>query len=206
MGLLTVDELEDAMGGVSLTEAQTNCANYLISRVSSYLESITGVTFEPKTDFTFRAKADMNGQVTTPVWPVTDVSNFHDFKTDLDITYPRWDGMDMFYGMFPRQVIDITVSYGMETVPIAMKNVAIEAVRRGMSANATSLVSKTVGDVIYVFGDMLTFPAADQEVIDSYEVTQGTYTLDDHRGDPYDAANLLRQMIPWANGPDYIDD
>jgi hypothetical protein len=205
MGLLTVDELEDAMGGISFTEVQTNTANYLINRVSSYLESATGVTFEPVVGFVFRSKADSNGEIRFPVYPVTDVSNFHDFKSDLDITYPRWDGLELLLGFFPSQVVDVTIDYGMTVVPADIKNVATEAVRRGMSANSTTLVSKTVGDVIYQFGDMLMFPAADQEVIDSYEVHQGTMTLDDRRGDPFSANSLLRSMLPWANGPDWYD-
>jgi hypothetical protein len=200
MALVTVSELEDAMGGVDFNDTQIANANYLINRVSTYIESVTNTKFSPVTDFTFRAKSDDSGEIVAPVFPVTDVSNFHDFVTDLDISYPRWDGMDLFYGLFSKQVVDITVSYGYDTCPDDLKNVVLEACKRGMSVTSTSLIMKTVGDVIYQYGDMLVFPQADQDIIDSYEQKIRTFTLEDRGAGRQDS--LLTQWLPWANGPD----
>lgn len=202
--LLTVEDLEDAMGGVDFTEAQTAVASYLIGRVSSYLESATNCSFSPITDYTARKKANDYGEISLQdFYPVTDISNFHDFCTDLDISYPRWDGIETLRNLFPNQVIDVTFDYGFATVPADIKGVATEACRRGMATNATNLVMKTVGDVIYEYGDMFTFNAADQQVIDSYSSdSQRTLMLGIHRGDPYNSNTLLQQMLPWANGPD----
>lgn len=204
MGLLTVADLKSAMGGVTFTAAQTAVAEYLISRVSSYLETTTGVFFEPHVAETIRVKSDYRGTVRPDLYPITDVSNFHDFVTDEDITYPRWDGMGEFHGFFPNQVVDITLDYGMSSVPDDIQGVATEACKRGMAANPTNLMMKTVGDVIYQYGDMFAFSPADQQVINSYSVTESTVVTGPSRS-PCSTSPLLLQMIPWANGPDWPD-
>jgi len=208
MSLLTIQDLEDAMGGVTFDSAETAQATFLIDRVSSYLESATSCKFTPVTGKVARLKADGNGEIFLNYWyPVTDISNFHDFKTDLDITYPRWDGIERISRLYPHQVIDMTFNYGFTDVPDDIHNVAVDACRRGMNSVPSNLTLKTVGDVTYQYGDTFAFSAADQNVIDSYSADDvRSVLLEGHRGDPYDSDSLLGLMGFWANGPDLPPD
>lgn len=202
MALLTQQDLENVMG--PLKPSQEALAAFLIGRVTAYLRLTTGCSFEPVIDYVFRAKADITGRILLDAfYPTTDVSNFHDFVSDVDIAYPRWDGISTLYNFHPRQVVDITIDYGFEDAPEDIKGVALEAVRRGMAANATTLKTKTVGDVTYVYGDMFSFSSADQEIIDSYSNNSETTMILDGEDGRYSANTLLQSMIPWANGPDY---
>lgn len=206
--LFTIQELAQAMGNKSFASDDNAKAAHLISKVSSYMETVTGCYFEPHVGTVVRIKADDTGCATLEQWyPVTDISNFHDFKTDLDVTYPRWDGILELYNMWPKQVLDVTINYGFDEVPEDIKRVSIDAVIRGMKTDGTNLKSKQVGDVIYEYGDMFSFPDADQQVIDSYSAEDNrTILLGTQRGEPYTASELLLQMLPWANGPDWPPD
>lgn len=201
MAILTVDELQVAMN-VTFTDGQAGQAQYYIDRVSSFIENQTGAKFSLVTGQVIREQADSYGEVEMMVWPISAITNIHDYLTDTDLPANcyRWDGIQTIYWFRPYQVVDVTVDYGIDPVPADIKGIAIEAIRRGMASNPTSLKSKAVGDVVYQYGTMLDFPAEDKAVIQSYTSTEGTYQLPGPSNDPqYRWSNVL-------NGPDWPTD
>lgn len=180
MALLTVEDYEVATGGVELSDGEAGRCQYYIDFLTDYLETRTGITFTRIVGMTRRARADEYGEILLDDYPVTAVTNIHDVKGDYDFDSPDnwWDGQSTLCGFYPRQVVDVTYDCGLDPVGKALVGVAIEAVKRGMSTPPTSLRKKTVGDVSYEYGDMLSFSTKDDEIIGLYEQTETTMRLD----------------------------
>lgn len=201
MALLTVEDYEVASGS-SLSASEGGRCQYYIDYLSDYLETRTGITFAKLVGVTRRVRADEYGEVLFDDYPVTAVTKIHIVKGDYDYDNPDdyWDGCERLYGFFPRQVLDVTYDCGLDPVGKALVGVAIEAVKRGMATTPTGLKSKTVGDVSYEYGDMLSFSEKEDEIICLYEQSMGTMAADSG------FANLGRAYfngLPVINQGDY---
>jgi len=178
VALLTVEELEVAVG-TSFSDADAARAQYYIDGLSAYIEKKTGTTFSVVEDAVERFRADPYGVVKFTLLPVTAVTTVHDFATDTDLEPGGWvwDGLSRLTNLCGHQVVDVTYSYGLEP-PADVKWAATEAVKRGINtANNSNLVLKQVGDVIHQFGTMLPLTEAEQEIFNSYGVTEWTLKL-----------------------------
>lgn len=179
MALLTVDDVKKANGQASLTLTpdQTDQIQYYIDAVSAYIESTTGVTFGQIVGETFRFKSDEDGDLYLPLWPIQAVTAVVRVS-DPDSVFPYyWDGLQEIRRLRAQKAYDVTLNYGYYPVPADIMGVAVESVRRGVSAGPTGIKTKTVGDVSYDFGSWNSFDPADVQIINSYGDQEGTLKL-----------------------------
>ena len=204
--MLDVNDLQVAMGPDAIIDIGR--ANYYIARITSHIQTETGITFGLVTGAVVRKYSDYDGILQlTAQWPVQAITRVHDMRAngDVDINVdpcgPYFDSIDSIFGLRSNKVYEITLDYGLNPVPADIKGVATEAVIRALLTTPTSLKVMKVGDVEEQFGGLLDFPPADQRVIDNYADSEGTYKLVDTR---YQARTHRHNIV--LNSSDFCDD
>lgn len=183
--LLTITELSVALGREIDTEEEPQ-AQYLIDATSSYIESVTELSFSLVEDATERFMANYYGELVITPGPVQDVSELTAVNYSTPVWY--WDGMDTVYYLYPNQVVDITYSYGYTTIPADIKAVATEMVKAVIdSSSGGSLKSKQIGDVQYAFQEMAVnnFQGLGSDTLDLYMPLARTERLGRGFPNPY---------------------
>lgn len=147
MALVSIQDIEDTLGRSAEDAAEEAEWQFYINIISDFINNEVDVAFEPQTLVTERLRADAYGEVKLkgPVVNITSVKNFRTQEEDL---YVDFDGVDTLYYLNPRQVVDVTYSYGYNTVPDDIRNLVISAILAQINEYApVSLRSYTVGDV-----------------------------------------------------------
>jgi hypothetical protein len=176
--LITVGDVEIAIGR-DLTAAETARVEQLISQVSSYIETRTGLAFEPFTDRTVRFQSDYTGTVDLSPGPATSVTSVTAVvttgyflpATGLSFGY---DGFNTVYNLYPCQAVDIVYSGGLEEIPEDLAGVCLDGVLRKFlagPAGATSgaISKKMVGGVAYEYAiDSRSFSDDSLAILDLY--------------------------------------
>jgi hypothetical protein len=165
MALLTVDDLQTALGGTPLSDAQKAQARYYIDVVSAYIENRTGVTFSHIVNERFRCYADDQGEIDLKICPISEVGSITDRETGNEVFGWYFDGERAICGLRPNCVYDVILSYGFHPVPADIRGVATEAVKRALSTGVTGFT--TTGEVFRP-PEMMDFSRTDTEILESY--------------------------------------
>lgn len=144
MAIITVDELAAFMGK-TFTPSEADQAAALIDVVEAAIESETGMSFTAVTDEVIRIQADGHGIIELKRKPITAVSSVLDMD-GVAVDYVEFDGLSTLYNLFPSQVVDVTYSHGLATVPRDIRGVALGASSRVMY-NPAGLRQETVGAI-----------------------------------------------------------
>lgn len=178
--LITLQELEKALGVTFETEADQDQAQYYINTISAFINKYVDVSFEFVENGTLRYKTDWNGTITLrgPVESVTGVARP---GTDA-VPCHLFDDIDVIYNLQPNTAYDVTYTYGYETVPEDVKSVVIEGCRSSLN-NPNSSLSFRVGDVTETYisnaGNAVQSPIVTlgKEALDDYRITSYTLSL-----------------------------
>lgn len=168
--LITIEDIEDAIGREAADEDESDEWQYYISVVSEYINSVVDFSFEEVTE-TVRLKADSYGQIKLKQ-PVTDVASVKNFRTGMDDLWVDFDGIDTLYFLEPHQVVDVVYSHGYASPPADIIEVAIHLVLQASGlATPASLTKYKVGDVEEGYGANRISSLVDDfvnEVLDRY--------------------------------------
>lgn len=198
--LISVVDLEEFMG-TTFDSSQATQAASLISVVSSYIESETGITFgEVVEDELITAQSDGYGiieLVEKPILSVTSVTKWD--ETDEDASW-KWDGMGAIYNLLPRTTYKIVYSFGYADVPADIQGVALGMSSRVMY-NPSGLRQETVGAISITYPGIggeagtVNISNLEQKILENYTRAGWSYRL---------MANTIReQSLPvlttWNN-------
>lgn len=180
MGLITVDDVEIALGR-DLVGAEAAQVDYYIDAWSGYIESYTGTFFTEHTDEIKRLQADYYGLIDFKFGPVTDVTSILS-PTGSPIWCAQWDYLNTIYGLYPNQVVDVTLTYGYADVPADIANFCTSAVVDTMD-NPGGMTAHRVGDVTEDYSGNwsarppINFQSMGTAVLDSYRITETTWRI-----------------------------
>lgn len=185
MDLTSIDALEAALGH-ELESGDEGQAQYYITLVSRYIEAYTRVKFE-ETTTTIHTKSDYYGVVELPGGPVVSVDEVLYFHGSEPPGW-QWDGDDMIYGLEPKIAVDVTYTYGYDSIPEEIAAIATEGAKRLMLSpdgqEAGPLLRYKVGDVeemykppfkIGIGGGL--FNDLETMILDEYRVTATTWRI-----------------------------
>lgn len=182
MALIEVSDLENYKE-TTFTEGQATQAQIILDYINQYIEDESGVIFEDAEGAVLRIKADCDGEIEFTDIPVSNVSLIHDFRTDTDVPANCWefDGIETICGLYPYQVVDVTVDYT-ANASAAVYGIALGMASRCMDQVITNqrsdLIIKQVGDVLYQFAPALALQPHEKDVLDRYSRTERTWKLD----------------------------
>jgi len=178
--LITVVDLEAALGR-ELTEDEEGKADYIVSLISSYIQTYTGLSFELQTT-TIRMKSDYYGAVQLPGGNIQEILEVNYYYGAEAVYY--WDGIDMIFGLEPAQAVDVRYSYGYTEVPDEIVKVATQAAKRLLltpdGAEPGSLFKYRVGDVEEMYSGAFgslgrgMFNDLEKLILDQYRITATT--------------------------------
>jgi len=145
--LLTVDDIEDAVGyPPSSTEQETQWQFYIDS-VSAFINGYVDVSFEEVTDDVQRFRADYYGIISFSPDPVSVVTSVVSYLSGSETVW-SFDGLSEIQYLNANEVVDVTYTHGYTTVPDDVKFAAVQAVLGALNLGTPgSLTSFTVGDV-----------------------------------------------------------
>lgn len=166
-------------------------AQHYITAVEAYVSTVTGLMFgDAVTDAVIRQQADYYGivelendpQAVTSVVDVNDVS-----QTDLlTVGLGTWfgcrgvlyDGLNTISGLYPHQVVDVTMDYGTD-ITVALQSFVAEAVLEILTGtDPTDVVTLTIGNKTETYQKVKTVAEKlDQAVFDYFRVTEQTWRL-----------------------------
>lgn len=211
MAIALVSDVEVALGLApdTLNTAQTAQVQQYLDTISGWIADITGYQFGSTTE-TVRMQADGNGELAmTRYEPVSAINTVLDFKTQMYLsaapgTGPQvyyFDGIDTIFGLYPRQVVDVNLTYGDVNIPQSLKGIAVSAAKRAY-LTPDGLSVKTVGEVSeeYVSRDgALYFTATEREILAGWEDSETSWKLN-IRPDYPDPRDFWRTES-WPIGP-----
>lgn len=177
MGIVSVSTVGKAMKK-TFDDQQSEQVQYYIDVVSSYIETETGCSFVKIVGDVIREEADEAGRISLTQEPIHDIQSVVDFQTTIELlpqTQYFWNGINTIRGLYPFQVVDITLDYGYDPCPMDIQGVVVEAIRRGLATGNLPVKQTTVGDVTVIYGDLLTFSKSDLEIIGRYGSTETTW-------------------------------
>lgn len=184
MALLTLTDLGETMGVVfDPTSTAGKQAQRYIDKVTAYITNITKASFTPVVDEVLRCQADYYGEIELENEPITEVSSVVSFddtaQTELLGSCVFWDGLNGISGLYPHQVVDVTMSHGYSAVPTDLANLAtdvcIEALTGG---NPSEVQSLTVGDRTQEFRNVIPMiEKLGEEILASYRTTERSWRL-----------------------------
>lgn len=152
--LVTVDDIENAIGRPPANAAETAKWGYYIGSISSFVNNYVDVSFENLVGDTVRLSADYYGIVTLPGGPVSTVTLVANWETATEVA-SYYNGLDRVTGLDPLAVVDVTYDHGYEVVPSDIVYLVTDAIVSvlGLSAGTGALKSLTVGDVTETYAD-----------------------------------------------------
>jgi len=212
MALATVADVEVALGVAagSLTPTKAAQVQYFIDTISAYVLEETGVNFDQTTD-TVRMQADSFGELRmTNYEPVIAVNTITDYRTGEALsaaagTGPQiyyYDGINTVYGLYPRQVVDLNLTYGYASVPASIKGVVVDASRRAYEAPKANLRERQVADVLEAYGPQdgsVYLSDHEKDILAGWSDTETSWALG-IRPDFRDPREDWRDGY-WPNGP-----
>lgn len=174
---VTVEDVEIALNE-TFDSGEVDRAQFLINSLSAYITSEIGIEFGEVEDAEEKWQADYLGIVEI-YQPNLEISTV---KDRLGGTAEYWfDGANTIYGLYPNQVVYVTLSYGLGAVPDDLKFVVIQAVGDAFNGYGTAdLQSRTVGDTVDVYrGNVVSLFNAlgGQAIIDSYKEQHTTWRV-----------------------------
>lgn len=213
MALATVTDVEVALGLApnTLTATQAARVQQYLDTLSAMVNEATGRDFGSATE-TVRMQADGNGDILMARYePVTSVTAVVDYNSGEALsaspgTGPQiyhWDGLMTIYGLYPRQVVDVTLTHGETSVPASLKGIVVEATKRAYESTKSNLRARQVADVSEeynpTFEGSLYFTAQERETIAGWEETETSWHLA-VRPDQLDPREYYLDSY-WPNGP-----
>lgn len=128
MDLITLADLQDALGTAPAGDIEEATWRRSIATVSNFINSYCDTGFELVTDDVKRFKADWCGEIHLPKGPIHKVTSVVDFRypemgTDY---YIDWDGMDTLFYALPEQVVIVTYTHGLDGAPQDVKDLVVE--------------------------------------------------------------------------------
>jgi len=175
--LITVQDVEDALGREAEDSEEIAQWQYYINVISLFINNFVDVSFEPLVLVTERLRADQYGQIKLKS-PVNDVTSVKNFRTQEEDLYVDFDGIDLLMYLEPRQVVDVTYSYGYNVVPDDIHGLVLTLVLEQVNEIApVNLKSHQVGDVVDVYAVTSVGKLFDQFAMDTlqkYATTQFT--------------------------------
>lgn len=151
--LITIDDIEGALGRPAEDAEEEAQWQYYIDTISFLINDYVDVSFEVVEDEVRRFKANYEGEIELPgpVIDVTAVNNFRDGSADV---YVDWDGMTTLFYLESEQVVDVTWSYGYTDVPDDIKSLVLTMTLNEINElSPTDLRSFKVGDVMEEYRD-----------------------------------------------------
>lgn len=147
MDLITLDDLEEALGYSPANDIQEAEWSRSISQVSDWINNYCTDSFSRVDDDVVRLMADWDGEINLPggpVWVVTSVVNPR-FVGQND-PFVDWDLLGTLFNCAPNGVYDITYSHGHTEVPDDVKNLVIQGCV-SLIEGASAVTNWQVGDV-----------------------------------------------------------
>lgn len=145
--LLTVDDIEDAVGYPPATPEIEAQWQFYIDAVSAFINGYVDVSFEELADDVVRFRADYYGIISFGPDPVSVVTSVKAYLTGLETVW-SFDGMSEIQYLNANEVVDVTYSHGYSAVPDEVKFAAAQAVLGALNLGVPgNLTSFTVGDV-----------------------------------------------------------
>lgn len=139
MGLITIDDVNEAVGE-DVPEDDEERVEWYIEVVSDFLEQYTGRTFSEQSDVTMTTRANSWGIIEFP--ELTSISTVEmidgNYGGFLPVTY-RFDGIGSIYDLVPYGVYRVTVTYGSDTVPDAIRRIATLLVMAGTGYDPSAI-------------------------------------------------------------------
>ena len=182
MAVITLDDLETWMK-TTFDDATAAQAQLMVDYINQLIADECNTVFGPETGSVQRCRADADGRIVFFNIPVADVSVVHDYRTDADLSTDVWcfDGIDTVSGLYPGQVVDVTMDFGWPTVPASVKGVALAMAGRGVgqltSNTPAGVTLKQVGDVIVEYGDVMAPTPTESAILAVYAITEGTIEI-----------------------------
>lgn len=185
--------METALGE-SFTSEEQNKVSYYINLISVYIAWYTGTSFERLNDQTKRLQSDYYGRVHLPGGPVHDVTSVLYRVGGGHEGEWYFNGINEIYALRPKATVDVTYSYGYETIPEDIEMVATEAVKRLQNTN--------VDESVYPVSEYMV-----GNISERYNIFAGElgglfndlekFILDDYRGVFYSIALGFDQEDPF---------
>lgn len=151
LALTTIDDIEAATGDPIPLSEEPKWQAYIDS-VSSFVNGYVDDIFEEITDDVVRYQADYYGLIDLGGGPISDVSLISNWRTDAEVSYAYWNGIDQIYGLQPLQVVDVTYTHGWVEIPddikFMVRDIVLGVLELGTSGPIRSF---TVGDVSEVY-------------------------------------------------------
>lgn len=193
MSLVTIADLEEALG-IEISSEDINPTQFLLDKISAYIETYTGITFSLVEEAEVKLTSDYYGIIDLP-GPVIEVLGVKNWRDDSDVFYWDFNGDSELSGFYPDQTVVVTLSYGYETVPSDIKLVALDmAVSATAAPRISEVTMKTVGDVsekFAAYSSLANFmDEFSKSVLDSYRVSEWSQRLGDHSSWSSAATNL----------------
>lgn len=183
MSFIVLDDISVAMGlGTPETFSNNQAAQlqYYIDFVCTYIESECGVSFTQRTDAVRRYTADQWGRVCLVENNISVVTDIKD-SSGNSLQFWTFDGVNQLESFWPWMVVDVTLTYGLTEVPLDIKGVAIEAVKRagGTGKSGQAVNSHQVGDVRDTYSggldSALAFTKTEKDILERYGVSEETW-------------------------------
>jgi hypothetical protein len=185
--LISVGDIELALGREVADEEEEAEWQRYITLVSRYIKGVSDYGFEPLT-VTERLKADSRGEIKLRR-PVTDIISVTNYRTGQPDLYVDFDGLDTLFYLEPHQVVDVTYSYGFDSVPADIAEIAVSLVLGLLGENTPTNIQ------VYQVGD----------VKEQYSTSRVEALVDDYISGVLDNYRQLWFSIPLAvtSYPDY---
>lgn len=191
MGIVSVADLEEA-SGQQVDPGDVSRYQWYIDLVTTFIETYTEQSFAPVVDEVLTCQSDRNGCITfgslNSVSAVEELDPWSGTYTDWTSGGYGFDGISSIYGLTPLHTYRVTVSYGWDVPPAAIKGVATQLVMAatGIDPGASGGLSRyRVGDVEEVYGvgsdssgyPVVTLTGLQRTVLDKYAVRARTWRL-----------------------------
>lgn len=191
----------------SMSAADQASFTYLCNSASALIVGETSISFSQVTE-TIRIGADGRGEFLLLKNPIASVNSATDCGSGDALTVNPipyvagyydiiWDGLDRLWGLFPWQIVDLSLTHGWSTVPDDIQFVLTEVVRRTKD-NPLNTTKRRVGDVEVDYatprvGDAVAaFTTTEQSVLDNYKTTEASWQLEvrPDKQDPHDYTRI----------------
>jgi hypothetical protein len=179
--IITVLDLENFMGREFTPEEEVQAAA-IIESVTAVIEDEVDASFEFVEDDVMITQADGHGILEFNERPIVDVTSVT--KVDeTEVDGWEFDGLSTIYNLWPNQVVIVTYSHGFETVPRAIKTVALGMASR-IVYNPAGLRQETVGAISVTYPGIggeagtVNLSALERKILERYKVAAKSMRLD----------------------------
>lgn len=187
MSIITLTDVGETMGVVfdPMSAAGKQAQRY-INKVSRYVNQSCETSFDASVTTTMNVQADYMGEVDlrrSPITALTKVTTLTDTTTDLLTTTAwrciRYDGVSELSGLWPHEIVQVTLTYGYATAPLEVQDAVTDIVVEALGgANADTVAALTVGDRTEEYKGMSALiETMGAEVLDGYRRTEYTMRL-----------------------------